>query len=467
MEKYKFWFSKRFAVGILAFFGEMNMFALKANLNIAILDMTSKTEIVIGNTTVTRNPEFNWDSKTKGFILSAHEYGLLSAPLGGYLATRFGGSTVITISNLIISILTILTPLIIRCSFQLFIVDRIIEGVTYAFRFVSLADLWSKWSPNRDRSKLMAITLTGMGAAPAITYPIFGVITRKYGWPATFYFSGAISLLWSAIWIPLVPNSPASDKWISKEELSYIQQDPKQSRPKNIKAIWKNMIFSKHVYAAGLAKAVYTHGLTITVVCLPMYIQDLTGSKIDKIGMYAAIPTFVGMFTLPLTGFMMDYLNNTSSLNLTQIHKSFMCAAFGVGGVLLLAMAYLPHNFIFSMICLSLLKSTVSVNEVVCNLNAIALAPKCPSVLISFTVLFYMLGASTGTLIVAFIVTGHSLSQWSTAFTTFAMILFLGAIMFLVMGSAEPQPWSFSVDEQKKKSELQEDQSSPPKVISK
>ncbi|XP_065208519.1 vesicular glutamate transporter 2-like [Planococcus citri] len=461
MEKHKFWFSKRFVVGILAFFGEMNIFALKANLNIAILDMTSnKTEIIEGNVTITRNPEFDWDSKTKGFVLGVSEYGAILAPLGGYLAMRYGGSTVITISNLIASILTVLTPLVIRFSLHLFIIIRVIEGITQVFRFVSFPELWSQWSPNRDRSKLMAISLTGLYAGPAIVYPVFGIVTRNYGWASTFYFSGGFSLVWSLIWVLLVPNSPAKDKWISREELNYIQQDPKRSRPKNILKIWKSMIFSKQVYALGVAKLVYNFGTTITVVCLPMFIQDITGSKIDKVGFYSALPTFINIFTTPLVGYILDYVNNKFHSINTKAYKISASSAFVLGGILLLTIAHLPNNFILLMTCLILFKTTLSVNQVVCTLNAIALAPKCSSVLASFLALFHMLGSVIGPLIIAFIVTGHSASQWNTSFIIFAIISFVGAIIFSIYGSAEPQPWSYSTDERNKKSDQSQDNQS-------
>lgn len=49
---YKFWFSKRFLVCILAFIGEMNIFTSRANLNMAILDMTGNRTIIVNNETV-------------------------------------------------------------------------------------------------------------------------------------------------------------------------------------------------------------------------------------------------------------------------------------------------------------------------------------------------------------------------------------------------------------------------------
>lgn len=35
---------------------------------------------------------------------------------------------------------------------------------------------------------------------------------------------GLIALLWCVVWFLFVSNEPATDKWISKKELAYIQK---------------------------------------------------------------------------------------------------------------------------------------------------------------------------------------------------------------------------------------------------
>lgn len=53
-QKVAFWFSKRFFVAVLMFFGTINTFALSANLNIAIVEMTSNKSVTLRNETITR-----------------------------------------------------------------------------------------------------------------------------------------------------------------------------------------------------------------------------------------------------------------------------------------------------------------------------------------------------------------------------------------------------------------------------
>ncbi|XP_065208528.1 vesicular glutamate transporter 3-like isoform X2 [Planococcus citri] len=363
---------------------------------------------------------------------------------------KFGGATLITLSTLVVSILTIFTPWIIRYNFYLYIVLRIIEGVTQIFRYVSFPEIWSRWAPSRDRSKLMSITMCGWFAGPALTYPIFGFITQKYGWPATFYCTGIFSLINTGIWFLLVTNSPTSDKWISKEELDYIQQDPQQPKPKNLKTVSKKVIMSKHYYALGIAKIVYHFGSTITVTCLPMYIKDLTGSKIGKVGVLSAIPTVVNLISIPSIGFILDHLSNTGCLTTTQVHKLFMCGAFLMGSAILLTAAHLARNFILLMACFTLLKLATSINCVLCQLNVIAIGPKCPSILAGFLSPFHVIGAAIGPLIIAFMVPDNTTSEWSKCLTVFATFFFGAALAFYIFGSSEPQNWTTSVDEQNK-----------------
>ncbi|XP_065208525.1 vesicular glutamate transporter 3-like [Planococcus citri] len=448
MQEVGFWYSKRFFVGVLAFFGQMNIFSLRANINMAILDMTSNRTETIGNITTTYDPEFEWDSKTKGFLLGVHSYGSLIGLAGGYLAWRFGGSSVISISSLVTSILTVLNPFAIRLNFYLFIIFRILEGASEGCKFVSFPELWTQWSPVRDRSKLMAVTLSGMYAGPAITYPVCGYLIQRYGWPAAFYFTGGVSLIWTVIWFIFVPNSPATDKWISKEELNYIQQDPQQGRPTNVISVWKNMLLSKPVYALCIVKLVYNFGLTVVVTCLPMYMKDLTHTRIDKVGIYSAIPTVINIFTIPVVGFIVDYLQNINALTISQIHKLFACSSFALGGLILFAMGFSSHDMILLMAYLTVFKLTVSVTYVIANLNAIVLAPKCSSIVTSFLSLFHMAASVIAPLIIGFIVTDHKPSQWNICFVTFGIISLFGALTFLIYGSGEPQPWTYSVEQQ-------------------
>lgn len=73
--------------------------------------------------------EFDWDMKTKGFILSVFSIGYLCGWLGGILALKFGATTIFGVGITVTAILAVLSPILIRIHLSVYIVARLLEGV--------------------------------------------------------------------------------------------------------------------------------------------------------------------------------------------------------------------------------------------------------------------------------------------------------------------------------------------------
>jgi len=100
-----FWKRRRYFVIIMAFFGLFNVFALRVNLNVAIVTMTENRTIENPDNTTTYAQYFPWDSVQKGQVLSSFFVGyIMTQVVGGVLAAKFGGNIVsveVSICNLI------------------------------------------------------------------------------------------------------------------------------------------------------------------------------------------------------------------------------------------------------------------------------------------------------------------------------------------------------------------------------
>lgn len=91
-----FWKKKRYMIVFLAFLGFYNVFAMRMNLSVAIVAMTEPKNGTYEYVSIHKNePEFDWNSKEQGLILSSYFYGYVcSQILGGIMASRYGGHTV-------------------------------------------------------------------------------------------------------------------------------------------------------------------------------------------------------------------------------------------------------------------------------------------------------------------------------------------------------------------------------------
>lgn len=150
--KWMFWKRRRYVVAVLAFFGFFNVYALRVNLSIAIVAMTSNRSITLDNGTITyvsgfeqsekncvelnmnnmflQTQDFDWDSKMQGYVLSSFFYGYITTQLaGGWLAARIGGKRVYGFGVFVTSLLTLITPFAAHSSVYLLLTVRVIEGV--------------------------------------------------------------------------------------------------------------------------------------------------------------------------------------------------------------------------------------------------------------------------------------------------------------------------------------------------
>lgn len=74
--------------------------------------------------------EFTWTSKFEGLILSAFTFGFLGTPIiGGYIAGKYGGKIVITVSLVVASTVTIATPEAARALPISLVILRAIVGI--------------------------------------------------------------------------------------------------------------------------------------------------------------------------------------------------------------------------------------------------------------------------------------------------------------------------------------------------
>lgn len=81
----------------------------------------------------------------------------------------------------------------------------------------------SKWAPVSEKSRLISFVFSGTQFAPLVMLPIAGLLASSAGgWPAIYYVSGAVALVWVLVWSLVGANSPAEHLTISQAEKEFI-----------------------------------------------------------------------------------------------------------------------------------------------------------------------------------------------------------------------------------------------------
>jgi len=212
---------KRHTFTFLAFLGFANIFAMRVNLSVAIVQMVKSPQsghsnnntmhqLIIDNKTKieeiqlcsppeqsiphaekSSHGDFDWTATEQGQVLGALFYGnIISQIPAGILAELIGGKLIFGFGILISSIMTLLTPTLANQSFLSLIISRTLIGFAQGITFPSMYVLIADWIPPRERNKLAVFIWSGVQFGTFLTLPLSGYLSAWLGWQSVFYFNG-------------------------------------------------------------------------------------------------------------------------------------------------------------------------------------------------------------------------------------------------------------------------------------
>ncbi|XP_065208480.1 sialin-like isoform X2 [Planococcus citri] len=422
------WFSKRLLVAVFMFTCCVNMTFLRHNISIAVVDMTS-TRNETGNSTISRAPEFNWSSKTIGFVLSIFYYGGLLSFTGGYIVTKFGGATSCTLSMMLSGITTIFQPVILYYNFPAFLICRILTGFFDSFAKVSMLEVCSKWIPKNERSKLMSFIISGFNVGTTMVHGVCAVLAYSYGWPMIFYATGSISLVLSILIFILVKNQPSDDKSISKKELVYIKQGVVTSEQKKTVHPYRRILLSPAIWALLMNRFTQFWVTTILVTCLPLYIKDLTQQNINKVGLFSSLPNIASIFMFPICGTFLNYSRKFSA-STTRVHKILVgCALISIS--VLFGTTAMISNFTVTVFLFVLVQMFLSIVNLISEIITISIVPGSSSAIAGLNMFVISMTNIVARLVTGFMTPTRSMAEWNNCFILSSGIAFLNAVVFL------------------------------------
>ncbi|XKL68360.1 hypothetical protein PGB90_003851 [Kerria lacca] len=445
-------YRKRYYISFLAFFGMVISVLLRTNLSIAIVEMTSNKTITEGNETRIKEAEFNWSSVEKGLILSSFSFGYFFSPLGGMLASKYGGVTVFGVGIMITSVLTMLSPIFVRLNTIVFMIGRIFEGIAESCSISGSVEIFVHWAPENEKSRLVGIGASGFYFGAALAYPICGFAASLFGWEAMFVITGGISLLWYFIWFVFVSNDPSSDKFISKKEKLYLAENVMGPPATEIKYPWASILTSRPVWAFFNERLIAAWLVSFTIYCLPLYIKDVLNVDVKDIGLISFIPNFSSFLALSIASFITDYVRNLKIISISNVHKLFFTVAKILSFIILVVMI-LSMDFKTSIVCLTLFRFCYSFSDAASSVLPIDLAPYHAGLLVGLSTVVSSVGYVINPIILGFIVRHHSVEEWRIYFALLCCCIIWAGIIFCIFGSGELEPWAKQKEFQKVYSE--------------
>lgn len=120
---------------------------------------------------------------------------------------------------------------------------------------------------------MATIAFAGNYAGTVVSMPASGLLAQYVGWESLFYVFGTIGCIWYLFWILIVCEGPEKDKYISKDELRYIQASLGRSLKPETKYPWKDIFTSKPVYAISASHFAENWGFYTLLTQLPSFLK--------------------------------------------------------------------------------------------------------------------------------------------------------------------------------------------------
>ncbi|KAL8592937.1 hypothetical protein ACOMHN_050764 [Nucella lapillus] len=465
-KRFRFWpIPKRYVVAFLAFLGFANIYALRVNLSVAIVSMTTNRTRVVNGTVETLPPEYPWSTHLQGQVLASFFYGYILSQLpGGFLANRFGGKYFFGGGVLLTAILTLFTPVFTTWSIYLLISARVCEGLFEGVTYPSIHAIWAKWAPPQEKTRLVTFAFAGSYFGTVISLPASGALAMSSsGWPSIFYVFGFVAVLWFVLWCIFVTESPAAHPGISNAELEYIQQSIgyTEEQSKRVHPPWLRMVSSLPVWAIVVAHFAENWGFYTWLTQLPTFMKHVLHINLTVGGLFSALPYLMMCVIVMTGGCLADWLRGHFAVPTGTVRKIFTCGekniivpsektslscektSFLRGEAVFMVAAGYVMTPAAAIACLTIAVGIGGLAWSGFSVNHLDIAPQFASILMGLSNTFATLPGIISPILTGAIVTDQSSTgEWQIVFYVAAAVYLLGALIYGLLASGDRQDWA-------------------------
>ena len=405
----------------MCFFATFVCYIDRVNISVAIIPMSE---------------DYGWDATTMGLVLSSFYVGyLLMQIAGGRLADRFGGAAVLGIGVLTWSLFTIITPPAAALGIAVLIMARIGMGLGEAVTFPSVYSMVSRWFPNTERSKALAVNASGIPVGTVFALLITPLIVTRLGWEWAFYLFGAVGVIWYVLWQRLVTTHPQDHPRVQAGELAYIERHAPAQGAATGNPPWRAFFRSMPVWAIVVAHFANNWTLYVVLSWLPVYVTEGLGVDFAAVGLVSMLPHIASLIFLNVVANLADRLLHRG-LDVTRVRKTMQTIAFGGLALCLLLIAQVTSVWAaIGLMCLGKMFGAFGIGGH--SVNHMDIGPRHAGTLMGIS-------NTAGTIpgIVGVYVTGMILDatgSWTLVWQVTAGVTLFGMVFYLLFASGEKQ----------------------------
>jgi MFS transporter, ACS family, solute carrier family 17 (sodium-dependent inorganic phosphate cotransporter), other len=378
-----------------------------------------RTNISVG--AIAMQAQLGWNETQKGLVLSSFFIGYILMMLAGAtLANRYGGKIVLGVAVAWWSLCTALTPPAALASLPMLVMARIALGLGEAAVFPASFNMIGRWVPPLRRSRAVALLTGSIHLGTVFALPVTGWLVRTYGWPMPFYVFGAAGLLWVAAWFAGVSGGSGLGPPASAAQTGIP---------------WSRLLRSRAVWAIVVGHFCGNWSLYVLLAWLPTYFKSTFGVTLVNAGMLSAAPWLAAFVMANVAGYLADRMLGAGR-SATFVRKLMQTVGLGVCAIFLLQLPG-ATSVTAGLVLMCCATGSLAITLAGFAPNCFDIAPRQAEVVFGVSNTFATLPGIVGIFVTGWLV--DRTGSFAAPFILAAGIAFLGALVYLVLGTGERQ----------------------------
>jgi len=216
--------------------------------------------------------DLHWDPQDYANIVTAFQLAYAFGYLfGGRLMERFGVKRGLPAAALVWSLFAALHGLMRSVAGFSFV--RLGLGISEGSIFPAAIKTVSEWFPLRERALATGVFNSASNIGAIICPLTVPFLALKYGWPAAFYITGALGLVWVAVWM-VVYDNPETHPGLSRSECEYIEQGRPSAVETPAAVPWQTLLRDRAAWAYMIARLLADPVWWFYLFWLPGFLHD-------------------------------------------------------------------------------------------------------------------------------------------------------------------------------------------------
>lgn len=275
------------------------------------------------------------DDTSMGLILGAFfwTYALMQIP-SGRLIDRLGARTGLALAVGWWSLFTVITSF--GKGFTSLFAARLALGIGEAGGNPGCVKVVYSWFAKKQRATASGIFDAGPRAGSALALPLVAWLISSWGWETSFMVTGALGLVWVAVWL-LFYREPEEMKGLDEKERQNLLEDRGASTThSNGKIELWSLFRHRNVWGMMIGFFCMNFATYFFVTWFPTYLTMAHGFSLKELGTLGAIPALMGIPGSLLGGLASDALYR-KGFSLTAARKTCLIAGMLLSSVIAFA----------------------------------------------------------------------------------------------------------------------------------